>query len=146
MSDLTTAVRDFFNRFQSANAEFDVAGIVALYADVFMFGDPSGARSVNREDFAKVLPGRNEFFKSKGLVSSKLVSLEASHLDSNYVLGKTVWKMHLETNGSEPREFSTSATYLLSAIGDSYRIVFQIDHEDLTKKIHELGLSAHGLV
>jgi hypothetical protein len=54
--------------------------------------------------------------------------------------------MHLETNGSEPREFSTSATYLLSAVGDSYRIVLQIDHEDLAKKVNELSLSARGSV
>src|SRR5690242_12096495 len=100
MSDLTAAAKDFFDRYQSANTEFDVAGIAALYADVFMFGDPSGARSIKKEDFVKALPGRKEFFQSRGLVSSKLVSLEECHLDSKYVLAKTVWKMHLETNGS----------------------------------------------
>src|SRR5262249_4141731 len=74
-------VESFFAGYEAANAIFDVDRIAACYADVFMFGGPDGVRCVTKEDFLKVLPRRKEFFRSRGLVSSKLESLETSALD-----------------------------------------------------------------
>ena len=82
MSELNVEVKEFFDGYERGNAEFEVQGIAALYADVFMFGDPQGVQSVKKEDFVRVLPRRKEFFKSVGLVFSKIESLEASTLDS----------------------------------------------------------------
>jgi hypothetical protein len=82
MSEFNVEVKEFFDGYERANAEFEVQRIAALYADVFMFGDPQGVQSVKKEDFVRVLPRRKEFFKSVGLLSSKIESLEASKLDS----------------------------------------------------------------
>ena len=38
------------------------------------------------------------------------------------------------------KEIRTSATYILERIGEGLVIVFQIDHQDLTEKVKELGL------
>ena len=84
MSDLDTQVNEFFMSYEAANASFDVEQLAACYANVFLFGGPDGAQCIRKEDFLKVLPRRKEYFKSVGLASSKIQSLEASALDSKY--------------------------------------------------------------
>jgi hypothetical protein len=133
-------VREFFDGDGKANAEFDVPKIAAFYADVFMFGEPQGVQCVKKEDFVRVLPKRKEFFRSVGLVSSKIESLEASNLDSKYVLVKAVWKMRFESRTGLPIDGENSTTYILAGTDDSFQIVVQLDHQDLVKKVHELGL------
>jgi len=140
MSELHVEVKEFLDRYERANVEFEVQRIAALYADVFLFGNPEGVQSVKKEDFVRVLPKRKEFFKSLGLVSSKIDSVETSELDSKYVLVKAVWQMRFERRTGEPVDSQNSTTYILSAVGDSFQIVFQIDHQDLTKKVQDLGL------
>lgn len=140
MSELNARVKEFFDGYERANAEFEVERMASLYADVFMFGDRRGTQSVKKEDFVRVLPRRKEFFKSVGLVSSKAASLEVSQLDSKYVLVKVVWTMRFESSTREPVDTQNSATYILSIVGDSFQIVFQVDHQDLTKRLQELGL------
>ena len=137
---MNTNVRKFFDRYEKANAEFDVAKIAAFYADVFMFGGPQGVQCVKKEDFVRVLPKRKEFFRSVGLVSSKIESLEASNLDSKYILVKAVWKMRFESRSGLPTQSENSTTCILAGTDDSFQIVVQLDHQDLMKKVQELGL------
>jgi hypothetical protein len=105
-----------------------------------MFGGPAGVQCVKKEDFLKVLPQRKEFFRSRGLVSSNIDSLAASTLDSNYTLVKVVWNMCFDRSASEPIYSQNTASYILSGANDRLQIVFQIDHQDLTKRVQELGL------
>lgn len=140
MDNLNGRIREFFDQYERANAEFDLQKIVALYGDVFLFGGPQGAQAVKRDDFVRVLPKRREFFKAVGLASSRVVSVEASPLDSKYTLVKVVWKMRFERAALAPIESDASATYVLSSDGDSLQIVFQVDHQDLMKRVQELGL------
>ena len=133
-------VREFFDGYEKANAEFDIRNIAALYADVFMFGGPQGVQCVKKEDFVRVLPKRKEFFRSVGLVSSKIESLEASNLDSKYVLVKAVWKLRFESSTGLHVDSENSTTYILARTDDSFQIVVQLDHQDLMKKVQDLGL------
>jgi hypothetical protein len=131
-------VREFFARYEKANAEFEVAEIASLYADVFLFGGPQGVQSIKKDDFVKLLPRRKDFFKSVGLASSKVERIEVSALDSSYILAKVFWKMQIERTDKAPAEIETSATYLLWNSANSFQIVFQIDHQDLAKKIQAI--------
>ncbi len=140
MTDLEERVRRFFEEYQTANINFELQRIATSYADVFMFADPKGVRSVKKEDFLKVLPRRKEFFKSLGLISSIIESTDAIELDSHYVLVKTVWKMRFVRSTGESVDCRNFATYILAVSGDSFEIVFQIDHQDLIQKAKELGL------
>lgn len=140
MSNEHAEVKSFFTRYEAANAIFDVEQIAACYAEIFMFGGPAGVQCVKKEDFLKVLPRRKEFFRSRGLVSSAIDSLQASPLDSVYTLAKVVWKMHFERIAGEPIYSQNAASYVLSGANDRFQIVFQIDHQDLTKRLQELGL------
>lgn len=135
---MDSQIKAFFSKYEKANSDFDVTELASCYADVFMFGGQQGVRAVKKEDFIKVLPRRKEFFKSVGLKSSKVEQIETSQLDSNYVLAKVFWRMSVERSGGPSREIETSASYLLLISGLSFQIIFQIDHQDLAKKIQEL--------
>ena len=141
MSNTNAEVRSFFARYETANAIFDVGQIAACYADAFMFGGPEGVQCVKKEDFLKVLPRRKEFFRSRGLVSSNIDGLEESPLDSKYTLVKVTWNMRFERGASEPIYGQNAASYILLRTDDRFQIVVQIDHQDLRKRLEELGLA-----
>lgn len=128
----------FFAQYEKANAEFDVPKIANLYADSFMFANANGVQPVRKEDFLKVLPRRKEFFRSAGLVASKVSRVEDSRLDSSYVLAKVTWIMRVE-RGGKANEIDNFATYILRQASGSLEIVFQIDHQDLMKRLEALG-------
>ena len=135
----TITAEEFFRLYEQANLDFDVQLIAKLYADTFMFGNPQGVQAVKKEDFVKVLPRRKEFMKTAGLLSSRVDSVQASMLDSKYVLVKTIWNMSFRcrSNADEVTR-KTSATYVLSNVGESFEIVLQLDHQDLMKIVQDL--------
>lgn len=133
MSDTHPEVKAFFLGYEAAIEMSDVDQIAHYYADVFMFGGPDGVQCVKKEDFVKVLPRRKEYFRSLGLMSTKVDSVEASVMDSKYIFVKTIWNMRFD-RGSD----LNAASYILSRSNDRYQIVFQIDHQDLAKKAREM--------
>lgn len=130
---------DFFNKFQTANEKFDLELIGSCYADEFLFGQPQGVKVVKKEDFLRVLPKRKEFFKNTGQQSSSLISLQEKILDENYVEVKTEWKILYKKDEKVIENF-ISATYILCKKDEVFQIVVQIDHQDLMKRVQELGL------
>jgi hypothetical protein len=134
----TITVEEFFRRYEQANNDFDVPLIAKLYADTFMFGNSQGIQAVKKEDFIKVLPRRKDFMRTAGLLSSRVESAEASTLDSKYIEVRTVWNMRFRTSNGDEVARETSATYILSNCGDSFEIVFQVDHQDLMKIVQDL--------
>ena len=134
----TITAEEFFRLYEQANRDFDVQLIAKLYADTFMFGNPQGVQAVKKEDFVKVLPRRKEFMKTAGLLSSRVDSVQASTLDSKYVLVKTVWNMSFRGTHADEVTRKISATYVLSNIGESFEIVLQLDHQDLMKIVQDL--------
>jgi hypothetical protein len=89
----TITAEEFFRLYEQANNDFEVQLISKLYADTFMFANLQGVQAVKKEDFVKVLPRRKDFMKAAGLLSSRVDSVEATTLDSKYILVKTVWNM-----------------------------------------------------
>ena len=141
MSDQNVEVKSFFTGYETANAIFDVEQISACYADAFLFGGPDGVQCVKKEDFLKILPRRKEFFRSRGLVSSNVDSLEGSTLDSKYMLVKVIWNMRFERDAGEPIYSQNAASHILSRTDNRFQIVVQIDHQDLGKRTQDLALT-----
>ena len=139
MGGLAERVQDFFRIYQQANADFDVDKLAKCYADVFLFAGPAGVRAVSKSDFVKVLPHRKDFFRSIGLVSSTVKSIDTSALDSRYTLAKVTWNMQLNRGAAVTVE--TFATYMLSATDDRFEIVVQVDHQDLAQRLQEIGVA-----
>ena len=140
MNQVSDIVRKFFDDYERGSNESDSEVVASQYSDSFMFANLQGVQAVKKDDFLKVLPKREGFFKTVGLTSLKIQSLEETRLDGNYVLVKVYWNMHFEKDLEPPIVDEISATYVLYQQEDVLRIVFQLDHQDLMKRVQDLGL------
>lgn len=139
MTEASGSIEEFFAAYEKATAPLDLAFLGAAYADTFMFAGPGGVQAVKRDDFLKVIPKRSAFFKAAGLSATELRKLEETGLDGQHTMVRTSWSMRFEKNAGGPVTIETAATYVLRR-GASWQIVFQLDHQDLTKRARELGL------
>src|SRR5215813_7132662 len=144
MEQVSDIVRKFFEDYErsinASNSEEGPELIASRYSDLFMFAGPQGAQAVKKEDFLKALPKRQSFFKTVGLTSSTIKSLEETQLDDNYVMVKAHWNIRFEKEAEQPIVAEISATYILFQEESSLRIVFQLDHQNLMKTAQDLGL------
>lgn len=129
-----TDIQQFFQTFQNANnnLEFDTVGL--CYAENFLFGQPQGAQTVNKEDFLHVLPKRKEVVQKMGQKSSRIVAFKKSKINEHYIQVEIKWEMTYERETKLSNDFN-SATYILYRKGDNFQIIVQIDHQDLIAKI-----------
>ncbi len=127
----------FFQQYEKANASSNVEAIGHFYADTFMFGGTNDVQAVKKEDFLKVLPKMKGYFCSMGLSETQLQTVQASVMDSKYLLAKVGWRMTVRTSlGSKALDIF--ATYILARTpGNALSIVFQIDHQDLAAVIKD---------
>ena len=140
MKQVTDFVRKFFEDYERGSNVLDLELLASRYSDSFMFASPQGAQAIKKDDFLKVLPRRKEFFKTVGLTSSTIQRLEETRLDDHYLMVKADWNMRFEKDPAQPIINQTAATYILYQHEDVLRIVFQLDHQDLTERVQELGL------
>jgi len=133
-------VKAFFDQYELNIRASDPAALAAQYGESFVFAGPQGTQAVNRDDFVKVLPKRQGFFKSLGLRSSTVVALEETSFDDCCVLVKAQWRLKFEPTAMPASDLDVSAIYLLQQDPDGLRIVFQRDYDDLSKRVRELGL------
>jgi ketosteroid isomerase-like protein len=140
MIQASDIVRNFFEGFEKATNTLDLELLGSQYSDSFMFASPQGAQPIKKDDFLKVLPKRKEFFRTIGLISSRITTLEETRLDETYVMVKAHWNMQFENKSGQSITDDTSATYVLFQQENKLQIVFQLDHQDLTKRVQELGL------
>jgi len=133
-------VTAFFAQYESNISGSDPAAMAAQYGESFLFAGPQGAQAVRRSDLVKVLPTRQGFFKSAGLRSSRVVALEEASVDDRCVLVKAQWRMQFGSAAAPATDLDLFATYLLQQQPDGLRIVFQLDHDDMMKRVQELGL------
>ncbi len=124
-------VTTFFKSYEKAIKSSDPALMSQIYGESFLFGGPSGSQSVKLEDFLRIVPQRAGFMKSLGLTATCLKSLESAPMDDHYTMVRVVWEMQVEKVEKEPRKLSAEASYILQGREDGFRIVAQIDHQDL---------------
>jgi len=133
-------VKAFFDEYELKIGGSDPVAIASLYGESFVFAGPQGTQAVKRDDFLKVLPKRHGFFKSLGLQSSTVVGLEETGFDDSCLLVRARWRMTFERTAAPLPHVDVSSTYLLQQQPGGLRIVFQLDHDDLTKRVQELGV------
>jgi hypothetical protein len=139
MAEASKAIRDFFEAYAKATGSLDLAFFESAYGETFMFAGPSGVQAVKRADFLKVVPRREAFFRTAGLVLSEVRRLEETRLDEKHTMVQAHWTLRFEKDPERPIIDEIAATYVLRR-QDSWQIVFQLDHQDLTKRVQELGL------
>jgi ketosteroid isomerase-like protein len=129
-------VRDFFERYERANAYSDVVAMGNLYADTFMFGGSKGVQAVKKQDFLKIVPKMKAHFASLGLSETQLQTVEARAIDAKYLLVKAAWKMTVRHLPGHRTQVDAFATYILEQRDEgTLSIVFHIDHQDLAALI-----------
>ncbi len=140
MAEVSKAIREFFDAYASATGSLEVSWLGSAYGDTFMFASPGGVQAVKRDDFLKVVPKRGAFFRAAGLVASEIIRLEEMYLDEKHTMVKAYWSLRFEKDPERPIVEETAATYVLRQQEGPWQIVFQLDHQDLTKRVQELGL------
>jgi hypothetical protein len=133
-------ITEFFSDYAKATASLDPAFLGPAYGEIFMFAGPSTVQAVKRDDFLKVVPKRAAFFKAAGLVASEVRTLEETRLDDQHTMVKVYWTLRFEKDPGRPIQDESVATYILRREGDSWQIVFQLDHQDLARRVQDLGL------
>ena len=140
MQRASDRVQAFFDQYESHIGTSDPVAIAAHYGESFVFAGPQGAQCVRREDLVKILPKRQDFFKSVGLRSSSVVALEEASIDDRCLLVKAQWRLQFGAATAPASVVDVWTTYLLHQHADGLRIAFQLDHDDLTLRVQELGL------
>ena len=125
------AVTPFFKVYERILQSGASAELADIYHESFLFGGPTGAQAIALEDFLKVIPRRTALTKSLGLTGTRLISVDPTPLDDRYILAKVVWEMTVEHPGKPVAHLAAEATYVLILTTDSFRIVAQIDHQNL---------------
>jgi hypothetical protein len=104
-----------------------------------MFASPGGVQVVSRDDFLKVVPKRAAFMRSAGLMASQVSRLDELRLDEKHVLVQTHWTMRFEKEPGRTLTEEIGATYIVRCEEQSMQIIVQIDHQDLAKRLQEMG-------
>ena len=142
MTAPSRSVREFFDAYARATASLDPAFLEQAYAESFMFAGPAGALAIKRDDFLAVVPKRRVFFDAAGWKSTELGAIEETVLDEHYVQVKAHWTFRFEKEPGRPIVEPAVATYILRHDPHGLRIVFQLDHQDLARRLQQLGLAS----
>jgi len=140
MSEASRAVRELFEAYARATASADPAVFAAAYGETFIFAGPAAVQAVKRDDFLKVVPKRRAFFAAVGLTATEVSSIDEHPLDDHHLLVRVGWTFRFERPPAPPIVEEGAATYVLRRQDGRLQIVFQLDHQDLTRRVQELGL------
>ena len=141
MKQVSDLVRTFFEDFERASNTFEQDLLASRFSDPFMAADPHGGIQVaKRDDFLAGIAKRQAFFHSIGFQFVKIVPLEETRLDTNYVMVKAHTSMRFEKTPTQSVDLDNDSTYILFIKDDSPQIVFNLTHEDLLKMMQEHGL------
>jgi hypothetical protein len=133
-------IKVFFEDVEQASNTLDLHLIDAQFADQFIFADPNGTRVVEKQKFLAFLPQRQEFFKSMGHQSTKVLSLDETPIDDQYTMVKAQFLMQFQKASGQITEANIDSTYILFMKGDTPKIVMHIEHEDLKEAMQARGL------
>lgn len=139
---VSQAIRDFFATLEKAGNTLDLGTISTLYADSFMYGNPEGARVIEKKSFLAALPKRQELFRSLGYKMTRYESLEATALDEHYTMVRAHLLMRFQPEGQAQVEARFDSTFILYSRGKETTIVMHIEHEDLAPALQARGLLA----
>ena len=133
-------LKKFFEGVEIASNSLDLNLIDSQFADQFIFADPNGTRVVEKQRFLPFLPKRQEFFKSIGHQSTKVLSLEETPIDDQYTMVKAHFLMQFQKTAGEMKEINLDSTYILFIKGDAPKIVMHIEPEDVQQAMKDRGL------
>lgn len=133
-------IQKFFDSVEQASNTLDLKLIDSQFADQFIFADPNGTRVVEKQKFLAFLPQRQDFFKSIGHLSTKVLSLDETQLDDQYTMVKAHFLMQFQKPSGQVVEANVDSTYFLFMKGEAPKIVMHMEHEDIREAMQARGL------
>jgi len=133
-------IKEFFEQVEQASNTLDLELIDSQFANQFIFADPNGTRVVEKQKFLAFIPPTKGFFKSLGHQSTKVLSLDETHLDEQYTMVKAHFLMTFKKTSGEIAEAKIDSTYFLFIKGETPKIVMQMEHEDLKEAMQIRGI------
>lgn len=133
-------IKKFFEEVELASNTLDLSLIDSQFADQFIFADPHKTRVVEKQKFLAFLPQRQEFFKSIGHLSTKVLSLDETQLDGQYTMVKAHFLMKFQKPSGQVVEANVDSTYFLFMKGEAPKIVMHMEHEDIREAMQARGL------
>ena len=128
----------FFHSFEQAIKTGDPSELAHIYNEDFLFGASIGPQTVSRIEFLKAIGHKSGFLKDLGLLSTRVVSVDVSPMDADYTLARVEWEMEVEKDLKPAQLVRVEASYILHRLVDGFKVVAQIDHDDLAEKIRAL--------
>src|SRR5262245_28757486 len=130
-------LRAFFERFQSLSAVSDVESLAAMYAGSVMIASPNGVRVVSSAELQRAIPKRTQLLESVGYQHTALVGFEETSLTDRYALVRAQFRWHFQAASGEPSTVTLPSIFIVDRGGDSPRIVFYLNDQDVVSVLRE---------
>jgi hypothetical protein len=105
-----------------------------------MFAGPTGAQVVEKSAVLAAFPKGQEFLRTLGHESTRVVSLEEMRLDEHYVLARVQFEWRFARASAPPIEVPVDSTFILFVDQGALRIVFQQEREDFQQALRARGV------
>ena len=105
-----------------------------------MFAGPNGTRVTEKPAILAAFPKGQEFLKSYGHKSTKVLSLDETRLDEHYVLVRAQFAWRFEKAPTQPIDVKVDSTFILYMNHGVLKIVFQHEHEEFQQALRTSGV------
>jgi len=140
MNTPTRAVQEFFDKYAQCRSVMDVDLIASQYSDSIMFAGPTGARVSEKSAILAAIPKGQEFLKSIGHKSTKVLSLDETRLDDHYVFVRAQFVWRFEKPSAQAIDVKINSTFILYINDGAHKIVFQHEQEDFQQALRASGV------
>jgi hypothetical protein len=140
MDDFSKEVEGFLKRYEVNSNVGDAEEVVKQFADVFMAADPGGARAVPSSVLLMAIPHRKKLFEGVKSSVTTLASVKQTRLGERYVLLETEWLVKFDRGRGHCEDLPLRSTFVVYRSDDGIRIVFYLNHEDLTSVLRRKGV------
>ncbi|HEY5970134.1 MAG TPA: hypothetical protein VIU35_19275 [Chitinophagaceae bacterium] len=127
-----------FKDIETAFDKLDVKTISGYCADSVISAGPKGSIAQSRKDYEEKVKKTNEFYKSVGRNSARIISKRVMPISNNYSMVVVRWGITFAQTGNKITEFDMS--YIVQETGDDPKIILLIKHEDEEAVLKKLGL------
>jgi len=127
-----------FKEYETAFDKLDVKTISGYCADSLISAGPKGSIMQSRNDYEKTVEQTNEFYKSVGRNSAKIISKRVMPICNDYSMVVVRWGITFDKTGNKIIEFDMS--YIIQETGSEPKIILLISHEDEESSMKKLGL------
>jgi hypothetical protein len=127
-----------FKEYETAFDKLDVKTISGYCADSLISAGPKGSIMQSRNDYEKTVEQTNEFYKSVGRNSAKIISKRVMPICNDYSMVVVRWGITFDKTGNKIIEFDMS--YIIQETGSEPKIILLISHEDEESSMKKLDL------